>query len=448
MSADIIIQVENLAKQYRLGEVSTGTLAHDLNRWWHRARGLPDPYLKVTKENIKEKSGTRTDADPGYVWALRDINFEIKRGEVLGIIGRNGAGKSTLLKILSRVTAPTQGEIRIDGRIAALLEVGTGFHPDLTGRENIFLNGAILGMTQAEIRGKLDEIVEFAGCARYLDTPVKRYSSGMVVRLGFAVAAHLEPDILIVDEVLAVGDTEFQKKCIGKMQDVAGHGRTVLFVSHNMDSIQALTERCLVLSAGSIVADTTTEDAIHRYILPTDEAGLVGPPKPIDEIHCEKRSSIDPMASFTSLGLASGATAEIPQGGKVSLEIGIRSQGRMDHVSLGYSVRHESTTVVCSGYSPVFTLASGGQHHVVLDIDHLHLGPGTYDLHLSINRGGLNEVRHGYEILFGVARFRVLAYYEDGQTLPVWKPGWGHVIHVHSSIHPCHEDHQPGSTHS
>ncbi len=246
--SDVVIQIEGLSKQYRLGEVSTGSLHHDLNRWWHRVRGRPDPYLKVTAENRREENKRRSE----YVWALRDIHLEVRRGEALGIIGANGAGKSTLLKILSRITAPTVGEARIRGRIGALLEIGTGFHQDLTGRENIFLNGAILGMTRAEIRRKLDEIVEFSGCAAYLDTPVKRYSSGMVVRLGFAVAAHLEPEILIVDEVLAVGDAEFQQKCLGKMSDVASRGRTVLFVSHNLSAIQQLCSSAVLLRAGRL----------------------------------------------------------------------------------------------------------------------------------------------------------------------------------------------------
>ena len=258
---DTVIKVESLSKQYRLGTVGTGTLSHDLNRWWCKLRGKPDPYLEVTQANDRTQKG-----DSDYVWALRDINFEVKQGEVLGIIGRNGAGKSTLLKILSRVTAPTIGEVRAKGRIASLLEVGTGFHPELTGRENIFLNGAILGMTRAEIRGKLDEIVDFSGCERYLDTPVKRYSSGMMVRLGFAVAAHLEPEILIVDEVLAVGDAEFQRKCLGKMKDVSEHGRTVLFVSHNMLSIRSLCSRCICLDNGALAEDGEVDRVVDSYL--------------------------------------------------------------------------------------------------------------------------------------------------------------------------------------
>ena len=264
------IEFENISKQYRLGLVSTGTLSHDLNRFWQtKILHKEDPYLKVGEVNDRTSKG-KSD----YVWALKDINFKVEQGDVVGIIGRNGAGKSTLLKLLSRVTAPTTGTIRARGRIASLLEVGTGFHPEMTGRENIYMNGAIMGMTRAEITRKLDEIVDFSGCERYLDTPVKRYSSGMTVRLGFAIAAHLEPEILVVDEVLAVGDTEFQKKAIGKMQDVSkGEGRTVLFVSHNMGAVKKLCKRGIVLNQGQVAFDGGTEEAINRYTeknLPTN----------------------------------------------------------------------------------------------------------------------------------------------------------------------------------
>ena len=258
----VILKAENISKQYRLGTVGTGTLSHDLNRWWHQIRGKEDPYLKVGAVNDRSAK-----ASEDYVWALRDINFEVKAGEVLGIIGKNGAGKSTLLKLLSRITSPTTGSIKTRGRIASLLEVGTGFHPELTGRENIYLNGAILGMTKPEIRSKIDEIIAFSGCEMYIDTPVKRYSSGMRVRLGFAVAAHLEPEILVVDEVLAVGDAEFQKKAIGKMQDLStGEGRTVLFVSHNMASVQNLCTRCLVLKNGTIHFEGNVKQSVNQYL--------------------------------------------------------------------------------------------------------------------------------------------------------------------------------------
>lgn len=258
--SDTVIRVENLSKLYRLGEVSTGTISHDLNRWWHQVRGKEDPYALIGQVNDRTKKAERE-----YSWALKDVNFEVKQGEVLGIIGRNGAGKSTLLKILSRVTAPTSGNIKIKGRIVSLLEVGTGFHPELTGRENIFLNGAILGMRRGEILSKLDEIIDFSGCVAYLDTPVKRYSSGMVVRLAFAVAAFLDAEILVIDEVLAVGDGEFQRKCLGRMHDVAQKGRTVLFVSHNMGLISSLCERGLLMSQGGIMMQGATADAILGY---------------------------------------------------------------------------------------------------------------------------------------------------------------------------------------
>lgn len=257
------IEFENISKQYRLGPVSTGTLSHDLNRFWQtKILHKEDPYLKVGEVNDRAHKGSSE-----YVWALKDINFKVEEGDVVGIIGRNGAGKSTLLKLLSRVTAPTTGIIRARGRIASLLEVGTGFHPEMTGRENIYMNGAIMGMSRAEITRKLDEIVDFSGCERYLDTPVKRYSSGMTVRLGFAIAAHLEPEILVVDEVLAVGDAEFQKKAIGKMQDVSrGEGRTVLFVSHNMGAVKNLCKRGIVLNQGQVAFDGGVEEAVGLYI--------------------------------------------------------------------------------------------------------------------------------------------------------------------------------------
>lgn len=259
------IEFNNISKQYRLGLVSTRTLSADLNRWWAMTvRGKEDPYLKIGSVNDRASA-----ADSEFVWALRDIDFKVEQGDVVGIIGKNGAGKSTLLKLLSKVTAPTTGTIRARGRIGALLEVGTGFHPEMTGRENIYLNGAIMGMSKQEISRKLDEIVDFSGCERYIDTPVKRYSSGMTVRLGFAVAAHLDPEILVVDEVLAVGDAEFQKKAIGKMKDVSqGEGRTVLFVSHNMGSIRALCKSGVLLENGLVKYQSNNiNDVVEKYLL-------------------------------------------------------------------------------------------------------------------------------------------------------------------------------------
>ena len=257
------IEFNNVSKQYRLGLVSTKTLSHDLDRWWKvSVMHKEDPYLKVGSVNDRASA-----ADSEYVWALKDIDFKVEQGDVVGIIGKNGAGKSTLLKLLSKITSPTTGTIRAKGRIGALLEVGTGFHPEMTGRENIYLNGAIMGMTKQEISKKLDEIVSFSGCERYIDTPVKRYSSGMTVRLGFAVAAHLDPEILVVDEVLAVGDAEFQKKAIGKMQEVSrGEGRTVLFVSHNMASVKALCNSGIMLENGTVQYTGSIDDVVAHYL--------------------------------------------------------------------------------------------------------------------------------------------------------------------------------------
>jgi lipopolysaccharide transport system ATP-binding protein len=262
MNKETVLQVKNLSKLYRLGEVGTGTLSDDFKRWWAKIRGKEDPFTEVGQTNDRTQK-SKSD----YVWALKDVNFDIKKGEVVGIIGKNGAGKSTLLKLISQITSPTSGTVKAKGRIASLLEVGTGMHPDMTARENIFMNGSILGMRKKEIEAKFDEIVDFAGCAMYIDTPIKRFSSGMKVRLGFAVAAFLEPEILIVDEVLAVGDAEFQQKAIGKMKEVSqGGGRTVLFVSHNMASIMELCDKCILMENGTVSRIGTVKEIIPYYL--------------------------------------------------------------------------------------------------------------------------------------------------------------------------------------
>ena len=306
MSNNIAVEFNHVSKQYRLGLVSTQTLAHDIRRFWiTNVLGKEDPYLKIGETNDRASKGNSE-----YVWALKDIDFKIEQGDVVGIIGKNGAGKSTLLKLLSRVTGPTTGTIRAHGRIGSLLEVGTGFHPEMTGRENIFMNGAILGMSRADIQRKLDDIIDFSGCARYIDTPVKRYSSGMTVRLGFAVAAFLEPEILVVDEVLAVGDAEFQKKAIGKMQDVSkGEGRTVLFVSHNMASVRQLCHTGILLENGSIAMMGKMSDVIDTYVSQSStDKELIGAvwnknkleDKPIQLIHAEvQNANGDPKTSFS-----------------------------------------------------------------------------------------------------------------------------------------------------
>jgi len=334
-----VIEIDNIWKKYRLGVIGTGTLRHDFERWWHRVRGKPDPHSKVNQAGKAESTKTKVESPNGEsdgdlgddeVWALREISFDVKQGEILGIIGRNGAGKSTLLKILSRVTSPTKGEVRIKGRIASLLEVGTGFHPELTGRDNIFLNGAILGMTKAEIRTKLDEIVAFAEIDPYVDTPVKRYSSGMYVRLAFAVAAHLEAEILIVDEVLAVGDQQFQQKCIGKMRDVSKVGRTVLFVSHNMNAITALCLKAIVLKGGVVVFNGKVEESLYYYGASSSVSG------------CIDLASKKPVAHLQSL--------KIIQNGKTSSGI-LKAD---DKVELVFSLK-VSTPLSRSKLSVAFT---------------------------------------------------------------------------------------------
>lgn len=269
--SDTVIQIDNISKRYRLGVIGGMRLVDDVSRQFARLMRRPDPFSRVGHASNGQANGTN-GSNPDEIWALKNVSFEVKRGEVLGIIGRNGAGKSTLLKILSRVTAPTRGEVRIKGRIASLLEVGTGFHPELTGRENVFLNGAILGMTKAEIRKRFDEIVEFSGYENFIDTPVKRYSSGMWVRLAFAVAAHLDPEILIVDEVLAVGDAAFQEKCLGKMEKVAGEGRTVLLVSHNMSTIQQICKQCVLFKDGQLHLSGEPSDVVGEYLSETRTA--------------------------------------------------------------------------------------------------------------------------------------------------------------------------------
>jgi len=290
--SDIAIKVENLSKAYQLGDFSTGTLSRDIERWFALMRGKEDPFLVVGEENDRSRKG-----ESDIVWSLRDINFEIEKGDAVGIIGSNGAGKSTLLKILSRVTTPTAGKAKVKGRIASLLEVGTGFHPELTGKENIYLNGAILGMRKSEIKKHFDAIVDFAGVERYIDTPVKRYSSGMYVRLAFAVAAHLESEILIVDEVLAVGDAEFQKKCLGKMGQVSrGEGRTVLFVSHNIGAINQLCNKGIVLKNGLLDYCGNAEDAISKYLCSPNDRARFNESNDINYFIAADMTSTDGMA--------------------------------------------------------------------------------------------------------------------------------------------------------
>lgn len=377
--SDTVLKIENVSKQYRLGELGTGTISHDLNRWWHLARGKDDPYAIVGGVNDRSKA-----AEEDYVWALKDINFEVNEGDVIGIIGKNGAGKSTLLKLLSQVTNPTTGYIGVKGRIASLLEVGTGFHPELTGRDNIYLNGSILGMTKWEIKSKLEQIIEFAGVAKYIDTPVKRYSSGMKVRLGFAVAAHLEPEILVVDEVLAVGDAEFQKKAIGKMKDVSqGEGRTVLFVSHNMSSIRNLCTRAVVLTDGKTSFDGSTEDGISFYLNDNSHDSLLA------VNHFEQTH---PIAHFVSAKIQEGEKIEFLNDSiniRTLVKISIPTRGLF--VMVGVWDQSGNLLIASSTdeqEASIFAnIASEGEYLLNMSIPGKILRPGDYRISLSIRTG-------------------------------------------------------------
>lgn len=383
------IEFENVSKQYRLGLVSTGTIAHDLNRWWTmNILRKEDPYLKIGETNDRSHKG-----HSDYVWALKDINFKVEQGDVVGIIGKNGAGKSTLLKLLSRVTTPTTGSIKVRGRIASLLEVGTGFHPEMTGRENIFMNGAIMGMTRQEVGRKLDEIIDFSGCERYIDTPVKRYSSGMTVRLGFAVAAHLDPEILVVDEVLAVGDAEFQKKAIGKMQDIShGGGRTVLFVSHNMDSVRSLCKSGIILKNGQVDFVGTAVECVDNYL--ESNVDLIN----IPIVEVTREPGITGVAKVTDLQYLDPITNQrvFPYCGrdlKIRIVFDLNSIDGISHNNCTFSIgiddsdNHRLLSFSSTMKYSRFKMA-GGHHYADLIIPRLPLTPGIYKIGFYIGTNG------------------------------------------------------------
>jgi len=414
------IEFENVGKQYRLGLVSTGTISHDLNRWWTmNILGKEDPYLKIGETNDRSSKGHSE-----YVWALKDINFNVEQGDVVGIIGKNGAGKSTLLKLLSRVTAPTTGSIRVRGRIASLLEVGTGFHPEMTGRENIYLNGAIMGMTKQEISRKIDEIVDFSGCERYIDTPVKRYSSGMTVRLGFAVAAHLEPEILVVDEVLAVGDAEFQKKAIGKMQDISqGGGRTVLFVSHNMSSIQTLCNHGIVLDKGSICYSGTAKECVNYYI-----KNSISELKDHDtqETINHKKGLIHEL-EYTEVKMLNDvhnmSTCE-----PIELELTIkRNVHSITECQIGVLTVNEANDLLWTNYSPVLTLPTkGDMFKIHLSIPNHNTPKGKYRMALHLAKFDYQSWTRFYDIIYNSIAFEVCYVdKEHKQQFSMWPLGRG-----------------------
>ncbi len=420
------IEFENISKQYRLGLVSTRTLSHDLNRWWQTSiLGKEDPYLKIGETNDRATKG-----ESEYVWALKDINFKIEQGDVVGIIGKNGAGKSTLLKLLSRVTGPTTGTIRVRGRIASLLEVGTGFHPEMTGRENIYLNGAIMGMTKAEIDRKLDEIVDFSGCERYLDTPVKRYSSGMTVRLGFAVAAHLDPEILVVDEVLAVGDAEFQKKAIGKMQDVSrGEGRTVLFVSHNMASIRRLCHNGIVLNNGQIDYIGAINDVVDYY-MSMDSYDTIYE-KQVDDTN--RRRDMPLTVQFLSIAYAKKKNifaADEP----IEFVFEVKANKTVNECRI-------NTTVLTADDIPVggvssdkfFSIQQGEIKRISFTIVNHYLAYGEYKVSFSLGMGNMLSVQKDYDIIPEILKFKIdRVNVDSGEMISQWKKCWGNVMFNHN----------------
>lgn len=395
------IEFNNISKQYRLGLVSTKTLSHDLNRWWQTAvLHKEDPYLKIGSVNDRSKA-----ADSEYVWALKDINFKVEQGDVVGIIGKNGAGKSTLLKLLSRVTGPTTGAIMARGRIGSLLEVGTGFHSEMTGRENIYMNGAILGMTKPEITRKLDEIVDFSGCERYIDTPVKRYSSGMMVRLGFAVAAHLDPEILVVDEVLAVGDAEFQKKAIGKMQDVSrGEGRTVLFVSHNMASVRALCHTGVVLENGSVSFMGMVNDAVDFYIDNIHDNQLAQSVIVTNAMRDMKRSLIARFVSFYQMK----ESCKYASDEDIVLRIKIVSEKKIPYCRINCTIFSSiEVPLCCNSSTNFFEIDANETKTIEYTIHNPGLALGKYSLSFSVGVGNMTTGETNYDVVQQVLRFEI-----------------------------------------
>jgi len=421
--SDIAIRVEELSKLYRLGEIGTGTISHDLNRWWARVRGREDPFAILGEANDRTSKG-----NSDYVWSLKDLSFEVKQGEVLGIVGRNGAGKSTLLKVLSKVTSPTTGRIKVKGRIASLLEVGTGFHPELTGRENIFLNGAILGMTKAEIRSKFDEIVDFSGVERYIDTPVKRYSSGMYVRLAFAVAAFLEPEILIVDEVLAVGDAEFQKKCLGRMQDVSRNdGRTILFVSHNMAAVRNICTTGLMMRHGRLERAGTANEIVEYY---ESESQHYDTSSKVIINNTHRSYPTSRVICYESVEFLNPVVRnQYAVSDELVGVVSLRSTINCAAFRVAFSVFRADDTAVGTYFSEeIFSIRSGEQTAIQFEIKNHQLAKGLYYLSFSVGSG--NEVTGitDYDVVLRTLHFEI-TYADAAKTkmIALWVTSWGSI---------------------
>ena len=414
------IEFNNISKLYRLGLIGTGTLRHDLKRWWTiNVRGKEDPYLTIGEANDRSTKG-----DSDYVWALRDIDFKVEQGDVVGIIGKNGAGKSTLLKILSKVTAPTTGTIRARGRIGSLLEVGTGFHPEMTGRENIYMNGAILGMTKQEISKKLDEIVDFSGCERYIDTPVKRYSSGMMVRLGFAVAAHLDPEILVVDEVLAVGDAEFQKKAIGRMQDVSqGEGRTVLFVSHNMAAVRKLCRQGIVLHNGSVDYIGSANEAVDYYI---------SSKKADTPLHIEFKGGDDSKEiEFLSVRFAENRSS-FASNEPIDFIFKVKAHQNTPNFRINTTVFSMDETAIGSvSNTETLDIKKGEEREILFSLCNHHLAAGKYTLAFSIGIGNYLSAQRDFDYVPNILSFTIEDADKDNRqnsAITQWDSSWGHIM--------------------
>lgn len=404
MEKDIILKADKISKQYKLGLVGTGSINDDLKRWWYKIRGKENPFLKIGESNDRSTKGSSD-----YVWALQDINFEVERGEVVGIIGKNGAGKSTLLKILSKVTSPTTGEIKTKGRIASLLEVGTGFHGEMTGRENIYLNGAILGMTKKEIASKIDEIIDFSGCQRYIDTPVKRYSSGMTVRLAFAVAAFLEPEILVIDEVLAVGDAEFQKKAIGKMQDISkGEGRTVLFVSHNMAAVKQLCTRGIVLEHGKTVFEGGVHDAVDFYLYSNQYSGY-------KKVYSNELLVSSGVMSAKLLDSKEINKAEFKFDESIFVSITLKIESKAISSTLGFRVINSKNTIVFTTETHLNNhIQTEGVYTFLVEMPSKTLVPDNFKITIGLHKPNIQMI----ELLEEFLTFEIV---ETGSDLYVYQ---------------------------
>ena len=408
--SDTVIKIENLSKQYRLGTIGGSTLNAELQSWWARKRGKEDPNLKIGQEY---KNAGET------FWALNGISLEIKKGEALGVIGANGAGKSTLLKILSRVTAPTKGDIWINGRISSMLEVGTGFHGELTGRENIYMNGAVLGMNRREVDTKIESIIDFSECGQFIDTPVKRYSSGMYVKLAFAVASHLDSEIMVMDEVLAVGDMKFQKKCLGKMGDAASNeGRTVLYVSHNMATIRNLCTRCIVLNKGQIIFDGDVEDAIGLYMDIDSELADAYLPNNIDYIR--KGTQLGTKGRINYISFSNRTKLSFMSSENVKIQVEVEAYKDLENLFMGMVIKSADTTVIGFEYVAIPNLEKGEKRWLNFETTFCELPSGAYYLHLNLHQENELGIWSTSIDQTADARFSV----EDDEIRLQWRKDW------------------------